>query len=310
MDAGSHTPGTGTVADGRAVEADVPARVRQALAAERIEALTRTVAELTATRSELRYDLSVALDTLATERTRAAVAEEQHRAALAAEQHKAAVAEERRRAVNAERDIDTARDLAALRIQVARAERDSESLRDQLRPLSGMPALLERRRKQLGDLRERLSLVVRDRQSLRRELKRRAGLLARLRSDLRVAEKSVSALQRSVRGLEHEKWVLQGEACANMALRKQNAELTRLVDELAEGFHAVLASRRWRLGTALLAVPRVLRLRRGAPTAPEAMLGLVVAHRRRRTVATGVSPTVDHGAGHTKPGDEGDGTRA
>lgn len=323
MDASNEIPETGTVADRGAAEAGVSARVRQALAAERIEALTRTVDELRATRSELQYDLSVALDKLAEERKRSAVAEEQHKAALAAERHraavvdeqhgahiaaeqqKAAVADERGRASNAERDVDAVRDLAALRLQVARAERDNEVLREQLRRLSALPSMLERRRTQLAGLRERLALAAHDRKALRWELKRRARLLARLRSDLRLAEKSVSGLQRSMRSLEHEKWLLQGEAGANKVLRRQNVELTRLVDELAEGFHAVLSSRRWRLGTALLALPRLLLFRRRVPTAPDAMLRLVMDHRRRRTIGIGPPPTVDREARQASaPGDE------
>lgn len=306
MGVSGEAPRTGTVDDGGPVGAGVPARVRQALATERIEVLTRMVAELKATRSELQYDLSVALDTLAEERKRLAIVEAQHRTALGAEQHKAALAEERLRVANRERDIATVRDLAALRLEVAHAERDNEALRERVRQLSGMPSLLERRRTQVADLRERLSLIVHDRKALRRELKRRAGLLARLRSDVRAAEESVFTLQRSVRGLERENWVLRGETGANRALRKQNAELVRLVDELGEGFHAVLASRRWRLGAALLALPRLLLFRRNARTAPEALLQLVVEHRRRQTNAIEPLPNADQGAAHSAPGGQVD----
>ena len=313
MGVSSETPRTGTVDGGRG-ETGVSAPVRQALASERIEVLTRTVGELQATRSELQYDLSVALDSLAEERKRFAVAVAQHKTALAAAQHEAALAEERHRVANGERALDAVRELAALRLEVARVERDNEALRERVRQLSGLPSLLERRRAHLADLRERLSLVVHDRKSLRRELKRRAGVLARLRSDLRAARGSVSALERSVRGLERETLVLRGEATANARLRKQeaganrilrkqNVELVRLVDELGEGFHAVLASHRWRLGAALLALPRLLLFRRSAPTAPDAMLRLVAEHRRRQQNAVEPLPA-DREVAHGKPGGE------
>ena len=299
--------GVRSVGDGAddATRETTAAHVRKALVAERVEALTRTVAELKATRSELQYDLSVSLDALAEERKRSAIALEEHRAAVAEERHLAVLAAERQRVAMAERDIESFRELAALRQQVACVERENEALREQVGRLSGLPSLLERQRTQLADRRERLSLVVHDRKSLRRELKRRGRLLARVRSDLRAAEQSVSALQRSVRGLDREKWVLQGEADANSALRRQNVELTHLVDQLCDGFHAVLASRRWRLGGAVFAVPRLLLLRRSASTAPDAMLRLVAEHRRHRTRSIGPPPAVNQGPS----GGEDDGHR-
>ena len=313
MGVNRETTGKGTVDGGRG-ETGISDPVRQALASERIDLLTRTVGELQATRSELQYDLSVALDSLAEERKHLAVVDAQHKTALGAVEHKAALAEERHRVANGERALDAVRELAALRLEVAHAERDNEALRERVLELSDMPALLERRRAQLADLRERLSLVVHDRKSLRRELKRRAGLLARLRSDLRAARGSVSALERSVRGLERENLVLRGEANAhgrlrkqeagaNRVLRKQNVELVRLVDDLGEGFHAVLASRRWRLGAALLALPRLLLFRRSEPTAPDAMLRLVAEHRRRQRSALGPL-AADPAAGRGAPSGE------
>ena len=308
-DASSEAIGTRTDGDGTVGEARAPDAVRQALAAERIEAATRTIRELKATKSELQYDLSVALDSLAEERKRGAVAEEQHRAQVAEERRSAAVAAERHRASIGERDADSVREIAGLRLQVACVEQDNAALRDEVRRLSGVPALLEKRRVQLADLRQRLSLASHDRKALRRELKRRAGLLARLRSDRRAAEESVSALQRRVRELERENWALQVEAGANGIMRKQNVELACLVDDLGEGFHAVRASRRWRLGGALLAVPRLLLFRAGAPTVPDTLLRLVAEHRRRRTMAIGPPPTGDRGARHVTPDDEDDGPR-
>ena len=257
--------------------------VDQALARRRIESLTCSNAELRATRSELQYDLSVSLEALAEERKQVAVAEERKQAAAAEVRHRTEIAEVRHRAEIAEEQHQGA--LAAARLRAAIAEEQHRaSIAERDNQTAGRLAVLTR---QLAGLRERLSLVVHDRKSLRRELQRRARLLARARSELRAAQKSVAVLQQSVRGLERANWMLEREAAGykawNKRLRAQNAESARLIDQLADGFHAVRASRRWRLGSALLSVPRRLLFRPRASTTPDDMVGLVAEHRWRRT---------------------------
>ena len=211
---------------------------------------------------------------IAEEQHRASIAEEQHRASIAEEQHRASIAEEQHRASIAEEQHRAS--IAEEQHRASIAERDNQT--------AGRIAALTR---QLADLRERLSLVVHDRKSLRRELQRRGRLLARARSELRAAQKSVAILQQNVRGLERANWMLEREAAGSKAwnkrLREQNAESARLIDQLADGFHAVRASRRWRLGSALLSVPRRLLFRPRASTTPDDMVGLVAEHRWRRT---------------------------
>ena len=336
------------------MEASTPGRdspeILQALETQRLATLQGQMAELEATRSELQYDLNATLDTLAQVRTQSAVAEERHRAAgrlheaeIAASAEQLAVAEERHRAAGrlheaeiaasaeqlavARTETETVSAIAVLRQQLAIAERDNEALRERLGQLSGVPPLLEKNRQQLTELSQRLALVVQDRKSLRRELQRRTRLLARARSELRAAQKSVADVRRSVRRLERDRWVLRRDAETtkalrrrdaettkalrrrdaetNEALRRQNAELGHLVDQLGDGFRAVLASRRWRLGSALSTVPRRLLFRPGTPAAPDAMLELVEAY-RRRTSRVGVGfPSKPAGeAAHVEPGDD------
>lgn len=299
--------------------------VLHALEAERVVTLQGQVAELEATRSELQYDLNATLETLAQERKQSAVAEERYRAAEM--RHKAEIGASEERLALAHADTEKVRVIAMLRQQLAVVERDNETLRERLRQLSDVPPLLEEKRQQLGELGQRLLLVVQDRKSLRRELQRRAQLLARARSELRASQKSVVDIRRSLRRLERDRWVLQRDvetnksvrrrdaetnkalrrrhAETNKALRRQNAELAHLVDQLSDGFRAVLASRRWRFGSALSTVPRRLLFRPGMPAAPDAMLELVEVYRRRRLdVGAGFPSTLQDEALRVEPGSE------
>ena len=229
--------------DGKAPPQDPwSSHVCQALAAQRIEDLTRENAELKATRSELQYDLNASTDTLAEARLRAAVVE---------------------------------RDNEALREKVHRQAAAAEHDREELRELAKL-------REQHGDLQQRLAIIVHQRKSLRGELHRRAQLLGRTRGELRGAQDTIAHLRHEVRVLERDRWSLQNQTAQNKVLRSRITDLDQIVEQLREGFRAVLASRRWRLGGALLFLPRRLMLRPKGATVPDAMLGLSAGHRARR----------------------------
>ena len=246
--------------------------VRQALAAQRIEDLTREITELKATRSELQYDLSVSVDALAEERKKTAVVKRDNQALQEKVQHVTELLSAQEKAVEL---------LAEARYQTAMAKHDREELRE-----------LAAVREQLGEAHGKLAVVVHQRKSLRGELRRRGQLLARARSELRSAQEAIGELRRHVRGLERDRWTLEMQMAENKGLRHRQAQLEKLVEQLSDGFHAVLASHRWRLGGALLFLPRLLVRRpgkaaegeRGRTTVPDYMLALVSAHRTRGTL--------------------------
>lgn len=216
--------------------------------------------------------------------------------ALVAERRRATAAEHH--AAVTEQSASQRAEIAALRAQASVLEREDRALRETAQALL---STLDKAQTRLAETRVRLSGIAQARKSLRGELQKRGRLLARVRSDLKAAQKRTVDLRRSIRALARDKQTLRGElerdrqtlraeTARNKAALERNRRLEHLLDHLNDGLVAIVTSRRWRWGGALTWPRRVLARTKQPPAAPHAMLRLVSEHRRQRSQGLSESP--------------------
>lgn len=170
--------------------------------------------------------------------------------------------------------------------------------------LAGRRSELERQREALREAYARRSgerdLVVQDRSAVRTDMRRLQADMRRLadnHAELRETRESLArehaTLQRAHAGLERkaatvskerDRALREGAALKSERdlLRSDQAELSDFAEALTAGFETTLTTRRWRLGHALLSLPRRLLFRPPSPMVTDALRSLVGEHRTRR----------------------------
>lgn len=118
------------------------------------------------------------------------------------------------------------------------------------------------------DVRRDLGDSVRELAVARAELVQETAVAADLRQELDGMVEANARLRQEVAGL-------QSAAADARRLRAAASQMRTSLAQLQAGVEALLASRRWRLGHALLSLPYRLLLRRPPPTGADALLGLV-----------------------------------
>ena len=201
-------------------------------------------------------------------------------------------------------------ELSRLGRRLAAREEQVRNLTSQRRELSDE---LARQTAAHYDVRNDLNESLRELGAAKDENRRQALAAVQLRQELGRAAAAKESARRETERLRAKRRALTEEVARQAAARRRersrlmydNQELAGLAGQLQVGVKALLASRRWRLGHAILSLPRRLLLRPSPPTAVQTLAPLVdrslPAAGGSAAAATGQQATTPQPARHHRP---------
>ena len=174
-------------------------------------------------------------------------------------------------------------------VRVRDLERDTLSLRQQRIELKANLGLSQQR---VGALEGQQSRLERERTRLERERKNLLTAKAQLEMDSATLEEELRAARTAVNDVASEasqrreqiKSTISGWSIELKRRKALLGELEPLADDLWAAIESLLASRRWRLGNAVVSIMRRLALRRGSSTVVERNGGASCKYTRLRRV--------------------------
>lgn len=198
---------------------------------------------------------------------------------------------------DAKRELHRSRDeVGRLRNERSRQQRQLAVQDEQVRSLTAQRReLTEEVARQAAarhDVRRDLGDSVRELALAKADLVHETAVAADLRQELDGMVASNGRLQQEVSGLQRTVADARRRLADHRELQAAASQMRASVAQLRGGIEALLASRRWRLGHALLSLPHRLLLRRPPPTGAEALLGLV---REPLPAAVGATPAMRGG---------------